>query len=37
MAGEDKADDKVIDQEKMLSIANADWFIKFDSLGEFSY
>ena len=37
MAGEDKEDDKVIDQEKMLSIANADWFIKFDSLGDFSY
>lgn len=23
--------------EKILSIANADWFIKFDSLGEFNY
>lgn len=27
----------IVDKDRSLSIANADWFIKFDSLGEFHY
>ena len=36
--GDNKEKDEVIkDEEKILSIANPDWFIKFDFLREFSY
>ena len=36
--GDNNEKDEVIkDEEKILSVANPDWFIKFDSLGEFSY
>ena len=36
LGDEDKEKDQHINERK-LSVANADWFIKFDSLGDFSY
>lgn len=37
MVGLKDDENKVINKDKSLGIANADWFIKFDSLGEFHY
>lgn len=36
VSGKDKEESKHIN-ERMLSVADADWFIKLDSLGEFTY
>ena len=37
MMGDKDKENKEIINERKLSIANADWFIKFDSLGDFNY